>query len=232
MLKSINSSYCWISLIAKKWKREILDYFQLFAVFIQIEKFRLFFLFSRFSLLSWQLSKHGTKIRSESWHSTILVFSQSITVKMGNCVEVKMNEVLNDESTSASSILVTPFLEQNKHKFLSKKPLRTPGKFCLNLFVCFHFTAYYVDITFKILHNVTRRQIQIRKRQTVQKCPSQIASISFSTIFWQLSIKKAELTQKAGKSQHFSILIKTSKSWKKTREMYCFDFFAISEIQR
>lgn len=166
----------------------------------------------------------------------------------GNCVEIKMNEklmrlgtspltyldhtVLNDESTSASFILVIPFLEQNKHKFLSKKPLRTPGKFCLNLFVCFHFTAYYVDITFKIFHNVTRRQIQIRKRQTVQKCPSQIASISFSTIFWQLSIKKAELTQKAGKSQHFSILIKTSKSWKKTREMYCFDFFAISEIQR
>lgn len=138
----------------------------------------------------------------------------------------------HSESTSASFILVIPFLEQNKHKFLSKKPLRTPGKFCLNLFVCFHFTAYYVDITFKILHNVTRRQIQIRKRQTVQKCPSQIASISFSTIFWQLSIKKAELTQKAGKSQHFSILIKTSKSWKKTREMYCFDFFAISEIQR
>lgn len=105
-------------------------------------------------------------------------------------------------------------------------------KFCSIRSVCFHFTAYYVDITFKIFHNVTRRQIQIRKRQTVQKCPSQIASISFSTIFWQLSIKKAELTQKAGKSQHFSILIKTSKSWKKTREMYCFDFFAISEIQR
>lgn len=109
---------------------------------------------------------------------------------MGNCVEVKMNEVLNDESTSASSILVTPFLEQNKHKFLSERPLRTPGKFYLNfaLYVLFAFTSLLIMSTLLLKYSIM--QIQIRKRQTEQKCPR----------------------ERAGKSQHFSILIKTSKS--------------------
>lgn len=98
--------------------------------------------------------------------------------------------VLNDESTSASSILVTPFLEQNKHKFLSERPLRTPGKFYLKfaLYVLFAFTSLLIMSTLLLKYSIM--QIQIRKRQTEQKCPR----------------------ERAGKSQHFSILIKTSKS--------------------
>ena len=55
--------------------------------------------------------------------------------------------VLNDESTSASFILIIPLLEKKKHKFLSEKPLRTPGKFCLNfaLYVLFAFTSLLID---------------------------------------------------------------------------------------
>lgn len=64
-----------------------------------------------------------------------------------------MNEVLNDESTSASSILVTPFLEQVSFRKASSHSWEILLKFCSICSVCFHFTPYYVDITFKIFHN-------------------------------------------------------------------------------
>lgn len=91
---------------------------------------------------------------------------------MGNCVEIKINEklmrlgassltyldhtVLNDETTSASFILVIPFLEQNKQKFLSEKPLRTPGKFGLNcaLYVLFAFTSLLIMSTLLLKYSI------------------------------------------------------------------------------
>ena len=76
-------------------------------------------------------------------------------------------------STPPSFILVISCLEQNKRVFLSEKPLRTSGKFCLNKLlikiirvrsIFFYLTPYHIDITEEIPHNVTRRQIQKQMR--------------------------------------------------------------------
>lgn len=68
------------------------------------------------------------------------------------------------------------------------------------MFFYFYLNSH-VDVSFKILYNVTRRQFQMQFRQMAQKCPSR-ASISFRAIFDSCQWSRPT-EQKAEKSWHF-----------------------------
>ena len=74
LLQSSFSSYCFISFITKKSKREISRVFSAFRRFSSKQKYVDFFPLFLFGLFDWQLSKHGAKLRLKSSHLAVLVF--------------------------------------------------------------------------------------------------------------------------------------------------------------
>ena len=72
----------------KSQNKKFLEFFQLFAAFIEIEKCRLFFAFLRLACL---IDSCQEKARNSN-QDRFICYCSSVAVKMANCVKIKMNE--------------------------------------------------------------------------------------------------------------------------------------------
>ena len=127
-------------------------------------------------------------------------------------------------SISTSLILVMPCLEQNKRKFLSEKPLRTSGKFCLNkllisVYVLFAFTWLLITSTLLSKYSIMKQGAKF-------KCSFDNGAKMFSEYFnsrhfWQLSKRP---NRESGKKSTFFYFDEDGEKLKKIEKCLVLTF--------